>query len=97
MEKLDLYTDEKVSIDAVDQPEENRINVVTNLVSKDDKKEMIYKFYKNGPKWMVYDVEILGVSIVATYRSQFAGILKTGTVEDLLQKLRTSAFEVPTA
>ena len=88
---------EKVEINQVDQPEENRINVVTNLVSKDDKKEMIYKFYKNGPKWMVYDVEILGVSIVATYRSQFASILKSGTVEDLLKRLRSGGFEVPTA
>ena len=60
--------------------------------------EMIYKFYKKkNQQWNVYDVEIMGVSIVQTYRSQFAGILKNQSIEDLLKKLReTGGFTVPT-
>jgi len=75
-----------------------RIHVTTHLVSKDDKIDMIYKFYKTKKQdWMVYDVEIMGVSIVQTYRSQFAGILKDQSIEDLLKKLReTGGFTVPT-
>ena len=97
LEKLDLYTDEEVVVDQAELVK-NRIHVRSHLVAKDDKVEMIYKFYKNKEQsWKVYDVEILGVSIVQTYRSQFSGILKNQTIEDLLNKLRqTGGFTVPT-
>ena len=97
LEKLDLYTDEEVAVDEAIRVEK-RIHVASHLVSKDDKMEMIYKFYKKKNEgWKVYDVEIMGVSIVQTYRSQFAGILKNQSIEDLLKKLReTGGFSVPT-
>lgn len=96
LEKLDLYTDEEVVVDEAKKVN-NRIHVVTHLVSKDDKMEMVYRFYKSKTDWMVYDVEILGVSMVQTYRSQFASILKDSSVEELLKRLRvTGGFKVPT-
>ena len=97
LEKLDLYTDEEVAVGEAMRVKK-RIHVASHLVSKDDKMEMIYKFYKKKDQgWKVYDVEIMGVSIVQTYRSQFAGILKNQTIEDLLKILRdTGGFSVPT-
>ena len=97
LEKLDLYTDEEVVVGEAVRVEK-RIHVTSNLVSKDNKMEMIYKFYKKKSQgWKVYDVKIMGVSIVQTYRSQFAGILKNQSIEDLLKKLReSSGFTVPT-
>ncbi|GIT08339.1 MAG: hypothetical protein CM1200mP30_19690 [Pseudomonadota bacterium] len=48
---------------------------------------MIYKLYKTKKKgWMVYDVDVLGVSIVQTYRSQFSGVLKKETMEQLMER-----------
>ena len=65
LDKLDLYTDEEVVVDEAKMTKKNRVEVVTYLVSKDDKKEMTYKLYKTKKKgWMVYDVDVLGVSIV---------------------------------
>ncbi len=97
LEKLDLYTDEDVVVEQAELVKK-RIHVRSHLVANDDKIEMIYKFYKKKNQgWKVYDVEILGVSIVQTYRSQFAGILKNQTIDDLLKKLRqTGGFTVPT-
>ena len=97
LEKLDLYTDEEVTVDEAKQVKK-RIHVTSHLMSKDDKMEMIYKFYKKkNQDWMVYDVKVMGVSIVQTYRSQFAGILKNQPIEDLLKKLReTGGFSIPT-
>ena len=97
LEKLDLYTDEEVTVDEAKQVKK-RIHVTSHLMSKDDKMEMIYKFYKKkNQDWMVYDVKVMGVSIVQTYRSQFAGILKNQSIEDLLKKLReTGGFTIPT-
>ena len=97
LEKLDLYTEEEVVVGEAVRVEK-RIHVTSNLVSKDNKMEMIYKFYKKKSQgWKVYDVKIMGVSIVQTYRSQFAGILKNQSIEDLLKRLReTGGFSVPT-
>lgn len=98
LEKLDLYTDEEVVIENAKQVK-RRIHVLTRLVSKTDKKDMVYKFYKTKRKgWRVYDVVILGVSVVQTYRSQFSGLLRKGTMEDILERLRiTGGFKIPTA
>jgi len=95
--KLDLYTDEEVAVGEA-KLVGKRIHVTSHLVSKDNQMEIIYKFYKKKKQdWMVYDVNVMGVSIVQTYRSQFAGILKNQSIEDLLKKLReTGGFTVPT-
>ena len=75
LEKLDLYTDENVVIENATQVKK-RIHVLTRLVSKTDKKDMVYKFWKSKRRgWGVYDIVILGVSVVQTYRSQFNGLL----------------------
>lgn len=88
LEKLDLYTDENVVIENATQVKK-RIHVLTRLVSKTDKKDMVYKFWKSKRRgWRVYDIVILGVSVVQTYRSQFNGLLRKGTIEDVLKKLR---------
>ena len=91
LEKLDLYTDEEVVVDEASLTKKNRVEVLTYLVTKDDKKEMIYKLYKTKKKgWMVYDVDVLGVSIVQTYRSQFSGVLKKETMVQLMERMRSA-------
>ena len=86
IEKFDLYTDEEVEVEAAKKVKK-RIHVVTYLVSKGDRMEMIFKFRKTKKGWKVYDLEILGVSIVLPYRSQFSGFLKKNSMDDLLEKL----------
>ena len=91
LDKLDLYTDEEVVVDEAKLIKKKRVEVLTYLVSKDDKMEMTYKLYKTKKNvWMVYDVDVLGVSIVQTYRSQFSGVLKKESLEKLIERLRSS-------
>ncbi len=85
-EKLTLYTDEKVVYEAPVQVK-NKIRYQTYLISKDNKLSMLYKLYKSGDTWKIYDIEIEGVSIIKTYRSQFTQILQNGTIDDLLKKM----------
>jgi phospholipid transport system substrate-binding protein len=68
-----------------------KIHAPTYLVSKDKKISILYKFYKAEKNWKIYDLEIQGVSIIRSYRSQFSGILENGTVDDLLLKLENPA------
>ena len=91
LDKLDLYTDEEVVVGEAKLTKKNRVEVLTYLITKDDKKEMTYKLYKSKKKrWMVYDVDVLGVSIVQTYRSQFSGILKKESMDQLMERMRSS-------
>jgi len=89
MNKLDLYTDEQVIIDDAVRVK-SRIHLPTHLVRKNEKRDILYKFYKSKKRgWLIYDVDILGVSIIQTYRSQFAGILKKDSFDVLIEKLKT--------
>ncbi len=89
MNKLDLYTDEVVVIDDA-LTVKNRIHLPTHLIRNNERRDVVYKFYKSKKRgWLIYDVDILGVSIIQTYRTQFSGILKEETFTVLLEKLKT--------
>jgi phospholipid transport system substrate-binding protein len=85
-----MYTDEKVFYEPSVQVKK-KIHTPTYLVSNDKKISILYKFYKTEKNWKVYDLEIQGISIIRSYRSQFSSILESGTVEDLLLKLENPA------
>ncbi|MFQ5589487.1 MAG: phospholipid-binding protein MlaC [Nitrospiria bacterium] len=87
LEKLNLYDDEQI---VYGKPKlvKNKVQMMTELVSKDSKITMRYKLYKSKKTgWRVYDVSIEGVSLITTYRSQFNEVLQTGTMKDLFTKL----------
>ena len=84
--KLTLYTDEQILYEKASW-EKNKVQVPTFLVSDDNKISMLYKLYRSQTGWHIYDVEIQGISLILTYRSQFDQILKTGSFEDLLLKM----------
>ena len=90
LSNFNLYTDEKVLYEPSVQVEK-KIHTPTYLVSKDKKISILYKFYKAQKNWKIYDLEIQGVSIIRSYRSQFSSILESGTVDDLLLKLENPA------
>jgi len=54
---------------------------------------MLYKMSNTKEGWMIYDIEIEGVSLIHTYRSQYNHILKSGEIEDLLTKMREKKIE----
>lgn len=85
-EKIALYKDEKISFKPKDQ-KKNIIYIPSELIHQDKKVAILYKLRKVDKRWKIYDVEIQGVSILLTYRSQFDEILSRGTVEDLLSRL----------
>jgi len=86
LDKLTLYTDEKVVFKTPVQ-EKRKIKIQTELISKNNTISMLYKFHKSTDSWLIYDIEIQGVSIISTYRSQFDQVLSKGTIDDLLIKL----------
>ncbi len=90
LKNFTLYTDEKIFYEPSVQVKK-KIHAPTYLLSKDKKISILYKFYNAGNDWKIYDLEIQGVSIIRSYRSQFSRILESGTVDDLLLKLEDPA------
>jgi phospholipid transport system substrate-binding protein len=71
------YLDEKV--------EGDRAQVSTQVI-KDDVKLPVYYILQRTPKgWMVYDINIEGVSLVHNYTEQFRSILRTGNFQGLIK------------
>jgi len=92
IDKLDLYTNEEIVIDNIKKLNPKRIKLLTYVIGKDDKYEIEYKFYKDGTSnWLIYDVNIIGVSIMQTYRQQFAEYLKNNSFNNLLVSLNDTS------
>jgi phospholipid transport system substrate-binding protein len=88
IDKLYLYTNQKIIVKDMIKPKDNRIEVIMHILGEKETFEVIYKFYKNGTSdWFIYDVNILGISIIQTYRNQFVGVLQKETFEELIQRL----------
>jgi len=94
-DKLSMYSGEKI----VYKPPlraGTKIQIPTEVVSQEQPVSVIYKMHVNPKRkkgWRIYDVEVQGVSLIKTYRSQFGEVLSKGSIEDLLQKLEEPVGE----
>ncbi len=97
--KLDSYTDEKVKVNKILQPKKNRISFDTSIVGNGKKLDVLYKFYK--PKkpiefkhsWMIFDVEVSGVSILKADKAQFRDFLQTKSISELMDAIQKAELK----
>ena len=93
IEKLELYNDQKVKIIGLKPHNNTRLQLETQLVGKEGNYQINYNFYnkaKDSEQWLIYDVDLVGVSIIQTYRQQFAGLLKEKSFDEMLVLLEKS-------
>lgn len=70
------------------QPGDTKVKVKTQILQSGSQPVKVdYTLEKIGEAWKVTDVEIEGVSIVTSYRSQFDEAIKQGGVDNLIQQL----------
>lgn len=93
IEKLELYTDQKVKIIGLEEYKGSRQQLKTELLGKDKTYQINYNFYNKKGDWLIYDVDLVGVSIIQTYRQQFAGLLDKKTFDEMLNMLKDSLKE----
>jgi len=86
-EKILLYKDEKGIVGSAIQKGKT-VHIPMEIISSGKKITILYKLHRPEKKWLIYDVEIQGVSIILTYRSQFTDILSHGTFEDVIANLK---------
>jgi len=87
--KMEQYNGEKVRY-VGDASDGNAAVVKTRLLTKAGAEVPVdYRMLKNGDRWLVYDVTVDGVSLVANYRTQFNQIIQSASYEDLVKRLRS--------
>ena len=94
--KIETYGGEKILYNS-DSVEGDQAKVQTKLVAKGGSEIPIeYRMHKAGDRWLVYDVVIEGVSLVANYRTQFNKIIQTSSFKELMNKMKNKQQELTT-
>jgi phospholipid transport system substrate-binding protein len=91
--KIELYGGEKIAYlgDVLDG---DQAMVRTRIVTKGGAEVPIeYRMLKKAERWLVYDVNIEGVSLVANYRTQFNKIIQTSSYAELVKKMKVKQDE----
>ena len=96
-EKVDILTDEKVEFEKPSEKGKRKAEMLTYIVSKDERYAMLYKLYRDADEkdWKVYDVEIEGISLVKSYGAQYDQFLSESSPKELLEKMRTKTLAPP--
>ena len=93
-DKIESYNQEKV-VYGKEIVEGNNAEVRSRILTlKRDEFSLDYRLMKKGGKWMVYDVVIEGVSLVANYRTQFNKIITSDGYPALVKKLQAKSAEI---
>ena len=91
--KVELYGGEKIQY-LGDTIEGEQARVQTKLVTKGGTDIPIeYRMHRKGDRWLVYDVIIEGVSLIANYRTQFNKIIQTASYQELVKKMKAKQDE----
>jgi phospholipid transport system substrate-binding protein len=94
LSKIETYGGEKIQY-AGERIDGDTASVATRIVTKSGTEVPVdYRMLKKGDRWLVYDVNIEGVSLVSNYRTQFNKIIQTASYDDLVQKLRAKHVEL---
>jgi phospholipid transport system substrate-binding protein len=84
--KLETYTGQTVEF-VEERIKGNRAQVTTLIEDQGVKLPVHYIMQKTGNKWMVYDINIEGVSLIRNYMEQFRSILRQKDYEELIKSI----------
>jgi phospholipid transport system substrate-binding protein len=92
--KVELYGGETIQYTG-DSVDGDQAHVGSRIVTRQGLHVPIqYRMQRKGDRWLVYDVVIEGVSLIANYRSQFNKIIQTSSFEELVKKMKTRQEEL---
>lgn len=91
--KIDLYGGEKVQYTG-EQVDGDRAMVRAKVVtSKGSEISIEARMLKNGERWLIYDIAIENVSLIANYRVQFNQIIRKSSYAELVNRLKSNRNE----
>jgi phospholipid transport system substrate-binding protein len=91
--KIELYVGEKV-VYSGERVDGDLATVNTKIMTKNGIEVPIdYRLLRHDDRWMIYDVNIEGISFVSNYRTQFSKIIQSGGYNSLVEKMKTKQAE----
>jgi len=91
--KIERYEDEKVAY-TEEKNDGSYATVRTKVITtKETEIPVDYKIFKKEQKWEVYDISIEGISLVNNYRTQFNQIIRSGSYEELITRLKKKVLK----
>ena len=94
MSKIELYSGEPIQYTG-ERVDGDLATVMTRIITKTRTEvPMDYRLLKRGDRWLVFDVSIEGVSLVANYRAQFNTIIQTASYGELVKKMQARLEEL---
>jgi len=72
----------------------NRAQVKTMVVDTNKQTPVEYRLLKDGNDWKVYDIRIEGVSLIATFRTEFQDEIDSSGFDGLLKSLAKKVNEL---
>jgi phospholipid transport system substrate-binding protein len=93
--KIALYQGERVRF--VGESVDGDLATVQTLVITRDRKEVpvSYRLRQHDGHWLVYDISVNGISLTANYRSQFNEIIRRGSYQELVRRIRQKLDSPP--
>ena len=91
--KIELYGGEKI-IYSGERMDGDLAIVSTKIITKNGTEVPIdYRLFRRGDRWMVYDVNIEGISLVSNYRTQFNKIIQSNGYNTLVDRMKAKQTE----
>ena len=86
--KISLYQGERVrfvgeSVDGDFAAVQARV-----LTRRGQEADVIFRLHRPGERWLIYDVSVEGVSLVANYRSQFDQVIQRSSYQGLVTRIK---------
>ncbi len=87
---LAQYTDESVKFLPVRGSLDGRFIRVNSLIVRSNGKDipLTYSLVSSNGQWKIYDLSVEGVSLLQSFRSQFAGVLQGSSMQDLIKQMQ---------
>ncbi len=94
--RVEAYTNEEVKYPG-EKITNDRAVVDTLIVTSNAEIPVTYKLYLKDGRWLVYDVNIEGVSLISNYRNSYQEIVKREGFAGLLAKMEEKVKELANA
>jgi phospholipid transport system substrate-binding protein len=93
--RIEKYTDEKVVFGPEQPKGEDAFSVRTEIVSDSHTIPVHYSLHQVDDQWLVYDVSVEGISLVANYRNLFREVIRKDGFSGLMAEVNKRVEKVP--
>jgi len=89
LSKIELYGGEKI-VYGGERLDGDVATVGTKILTKNGTEVPVdYHLSRHGDRWMIYDINVEGISLVSNYRTQFNKIIQTSGYSALIEKMKS--------